>query len=96
LNISGVAQEISAFLGAESLNNATDPAQQAWNCVLGRLAQMRLEFAEGHLDWVKVGRIGRQIKECRTCCFDRLLDAGDFMHRQIVHDDDVAALERWD
>src|SRR5258708_2583267 len=56
---------------------------------------MRLEFAEGHLDWVEVGRIGRQIKECRTCCFDRLPDAGDFMHREIVHDDDVAALECW-
>jgi len=90
-----VAQEVPAFLWTEGLNNAADPAQQARNCVLGCLAQMRLEFAEGLLDGVEVGRIGRQIKECRIRRFDRLPDTGDLMHRQIVHDNDVAATERW-
>jgi hypothetical protein len=28
----------------------TDPAREARNCVLGRLAQMSLQFAEGELD----------------------------------------------
>jgi len=61
LNIAG-AQEVPAFLWTEGLNNAADPAQQAWNCVLGCLAQMHLEFAEGLLDGVEVWQIGRQIK----------------------------------
>jgi hypothetical protein len=55
LKIACVAQEILAFLGAESVKNASDPAQQAWNCVLGCLARMRLQFAEGQLDWVESG-----------------------------------------
>jgi hypothetical protein len=42
-----VAKEVPAFLRAEIANNATDPAEEARDCVLGRLAQMRLEFAEG-------------------------------------------------
>ena len=80
-----MAQEIPAFLGAEGLNDATYPAQQTWNCVLGCLSQMRLQFAEGHLDGVEVGRIGRQINEGRPHSFDRLLDAGD----RIIVDDAV-------
>ncbi len=44
--------------------------------------------------WVQVGRIRRQINQIRTYRFNRLPDAGNFMHRQIVRDDDIAALER--
>jgi hypothetical protein len=40
------AQEIRAFSASESLNNATDPAQETCNCVFGSLAQTRLRFAE--------------------------------------------------
>jgi len=58
LNIACVAQEIPAFLRAESPDNATDSAQQARDCVLGCLAQRSLEFAKGHLDGVEIGRIG--------------------------------------
>jgi hypothetical protein len=80
-----MSQEVSAFLRTKSFNNATYPAQQTWNCVLGCLSQMRLQFAEGHLDGVEVGRIGRQINEGRPHSFDRLLDAGD----RIIVDDAV-------
>ena len=38
LNIPGVAEEVSAFLWREGLNDATDLSQQTWNCVLGSLA----------------------------------------------------------
>jgi hypothetical protein len=58
LNIAGMAKEIPAFLGAEGPDSATDPAQQAWNCVLGCPAQMRLQFVEGQFDRVEVRRIG--------------------------------------
>jgi len=56
---------------------------------------MRLQFAEGQLDRVEVGRIWRQVKQHRTGSFDRLLNTGNLMHREIVHRDDVAAFERW-
>jgi hypothetical protein len=42
-----MAKEVPAFLRAEIGNDATDPTQEPQNCILGRLAQMRLEFAEG-------------------------------------------------
>jgi len=90
-----MAQEIPAFSGTKGLGDAPNPAQQAGNCALGCLPQQRLEFAECHFDGVQVGRVGRQIKERCTYRFNRLLNASDFMHWQIVHDDDVSALECW-
>ena len=64
-----MAKEVPAFLRAEIGNDATDPTQESQNCMLGRLAQMRLEFAEGQLDRVEVRRILRKINERRARCF---------------------------
>src|SRR5215469_10664153 len=81
---------------AEGRDDATDPAQQTWNCMLGSLAQMRLQFAEGQFDRVEIWRIGRQIKQGGTCSLDCLLNTSDSVHRQIIHCNDVAGPERWD
>src|ERR1700681_4705476 len=70
--------------------NATDPAHEARDRVLGRLAQMRLYFAEGRLDRVEIRRIWRQKTQRRARCFDCLLDAGNLVGWEIVHDDDIA------
>ena len=43
-----MSEIIGAFLCAEIGNGATDPTPEARDRMLGRLAQMRLEFAEGH------------------------------------------------
>jgi hypothetical protein len=53
-------------------------------------------FRKNAFSSLKATAIGlkSQIKELRTCRFNRLPNASDFRHRQIVHDDDVAALER--
>src|SRR6266849_8343830 len=90
-----MAKEIPAFLWAEIGDDATDLAHEARNCVLGRLAQMRLEFAEGEFDRVEVRRILRKINERRARRFDRLLDAGDLVNRQMIHEHGIAALEWW-
>jgi hypothetical protein len=45
-----MAKEVPEFLRAEIGNDATDPTQESQNCMLGRLAQMRLEFAEGRIN----------------------------------------------
>src|SRR5260370_41942678 len=91
-----MAEEIPAFLRAEIGNNATDPTQEARHGMLGRFAQMRLEFAEGEFDRVEVRRILRQINQRRARRFDRLRDAGDLVHRQTIHEHDLAAPEGWD
>jgi hypothetical protein len=41
-----MAKVISAFLRAESGDDATDPTQEPQNRTFGRLAKMRLEFAK--------------------------------------------------
>src|SRR6201988_5126441 len=86
-------EEISAFLWRESLHDAANSAQQTANGALSCLAQMRLQFAEGHLDGIEVRRVGRQINQCCPRRFDRLSDAGHLVDRQIVHHDNLAALE---
>src|SRR6185312_12044007 len=91
-----MAKEIPAFLRAEIGNNATDATQEARDGMLGRFAQMRLEFAEGQFDWVEVRRILREINQRRARRLDRLCDPGDLVHRQIVHEHHLAALERWE
>ena len=55
LSIAGMAKEVPAFLRAEIGNDATDPTQEAQNRMLGGLAQMRLEFAEGQLIGLRSG-----------------------------------------
>src|SRR5215510_9087615 len=92
-SIAGMAKEVPAFLRAEIANNATDPTQEPQNRMLGRLAKMRLEFAEGQLDRVEVRGILRKINQRRARCLDRLRNAGDLVGRQMVHQHDLAALE---
>src|SRR5262245_45433804 len=88
-----MAKEVPAFLRAEIANNATDPTQEPQNRMLGRLAQMRLEVAEGQLDRVEVRRILQKINQRRARCFDRLRNARGLVNRQMVHQYDLAALE---
>jgi len=88
-----MSEIIGAFLCAEIGNGATDPTPEARDRMLGRLAQMRLEFAEGQFDRVEVRRILRKINQRRARSFDGLRDPGDPVHRQIVHEHDLAAFE---
>ena len=81
-----MSEIIGAFLCGEIGNGATDPTPEARDRMLGRLAQMRLEFAEGQFDWVEVRRILRKINQRRARSIDGLRDAGDPVHRQLVHE----------
>src|SRR5215467_2275171 len=64
--------------------------------MLGGPAQMRLELAEGQFDWVEVRGIFRQVDQRRPGTLDRLRDARDLVHWQIIHEHDLPGLERWD
>jgi hypothetical protein len=49
-----VPEVVSGLLGGEVSNEGADSALEVFNGSLGKFAQMRLEFAEGHLDAVQV------------------------------------------
>jgi hypothetical protein len=55
----------------------------------------RLQFAERLLNRVEVGQVFRQIKQFRVGGFHSFLNSDTFVGWQVVHDDYVAAPERW-
>ena len=58
-----MAKEISAFLRAESGDDATDPTQEPQNRTFGRLAKMRLEFAEDVAATAKASAWARAVEK---------------------------------
>lgn len=54
----------------------------------------RFEFGEGELDRIEIGTVGREIAELRPRVFDRRAHRGVLVHRQVIHDDDIAATQR--
>ena len=54
---------------------------------------MGLEFGEGLLDRIEIGRVRRQIEQVGVCRHYGLANAGDLVAGQVVHDDDIAGLE---
>ena len=58
-------------------------------------AQVSLEFAEGHLDRVKVRGILRQIAKGCAGGFDRFADSGDFVGSKIIDHHDTVSLQCW-
>lgn len=57
------------------------------------LAQLGLEFGEGHFDGVKVRAVSGQIAHGGAVGGDQLGHARDFVRGEIVQDDHVASLE---
>ena len=91
-----MSQVITTLLGA---NRACDLADAAAKPVYGSLcgfAQMRFDFTEAILDRVEIGRVLRQITQRCTGRFNHLAYPRYFVRRQIIHNDDIATLERWD
>lgn len=59
----------------------------------GGLSQMRLEFGEGLLDRIEVGAVRRDEQERCAEALDSGAHGGFLAARQVVHDDDVAAVQ---
>ena len=59
-----------------------------------KLAQQSLEFAVRHLDRIKVGRVLRQVANCRLRFLDCLSDSWDFVGSQVIHHYDIVSAER--
>jgi hypothetical protein len=84
---------VGTFVRAKTRDEGANSSMQSWDGPSGDLAQERLEFAEGHLDRVKVGGILRQIAKGRARGFDRLADAGDFVGSKIIDHHDRLLVE---
>jgi hypothetical protein len=59
-----------------------------------RRTEERFQFGEGEFDGIEVRAVGRQESEVRAGGLDRGPHLGLFVHRQVVEDDDVAAVQR--
>jgi len=91
-----MSEVIATLLGA---NGGCDLADAAAKPVYGSLcgfAQMRFDFTEAILDRIEIGRVLRQIAQRCTGRFNCLAHPRYLMRRQIIHDDDIATLERRD
>src|SRR5215471_9164011 len=90
-----MAEIVGTFVRAKTGDEGANSSMQPWDRPGGDLAQERLEFAEGHLDRVKVGRILRQITKSCSRGLDRLAHAGHFVGAKIIDHHDVVSLECW-
>src|SRR5712691_5107276 len=86
---------VGTFLSTEAGQERANGPAETGKCSLGDLAQECFEWAESHLDGIEVGRVLGQIAKCRPRIFDRFADASAFVNVDAVHDDDIAAPERW-
>ena len=74
----------------------TDVAPDFVNGALLSGSHPVLDFGEGLVDRGEVGRVWRQVPESCASGLDHLPDGDRLMGAEIVHDDDVAGLERAD
>ena len=88
-----MSQNCSALFWGEELEAGADESPQTVDRVCRRLAQDRFEFGEELLDRIEIGTIGWQIDEHCAARLDGLANTTDLMNADIIHDDDVAALE---
>ena len=56
-------------------------------------AQLLFDLCPALFDWVKVGRVGRQVTERGSGLFNEFPHAVHFMGSQIVHDDQLTGLQ---
>src|SRR5215470_13776388 len=86
---------VCTFLSPEARHEPANCTTQSGNRSLGSFAQITLELAVQQLDGIEIRRILRKVANTRPCSLNRLLDARDFVGFEVVHHDDVIALQRW-
>src|SRR5260370_15639380 len=93
--MSGVSEIIGTFRGTEGGGDHADATAKAVYGSLCGFAQMRFDFAEAILDRVEIGGVLRLITQCCTGRCNRLAHARYVVRWQIIHNDGIATLERW-
>ena len=95
LTISCVGEVSGAFVSREEADARANDFPQSFEGTRGRLSENRLEFGETLFDWIEIGAVGRKIEKGCSTRLDCFSDACDLVNADVVHDDDVAALEGW-
>ena len=88
-----MTKKIDAFLIAYGSEERADSAPEPRNGALGGFSQKGFKFAEDLLDRIEIGRIRGQIACCRTHGLDRVCHTGHLVSREVIHDDDVTAIQ---
>src|SRR5258708_25746121 len=86
---------VGAFLSTELRHERANCSVETPNSPRGNLAQQGFEFAVRQLDGVEVGRVLRQVVNCRMHFLNCFPDASDMVDPEVIHHDNVVALERW-
>jgi len=87
--------EVACAIGWRNcLDAAAGGLCEVFDGACGSLAQTRFDFGVCVLDGVHVGRVGRQEAAFGAHRGKRFDNAGDFVGRHVVHENDVALAER--
>ena len=86
---------VCTLLRCEVLEKVANATPHAIDSALFGLSKQGFELCEDLLDRVEVGAVGRQEEEPGARGADRLPDSGSLVGAEIIHDDNVAGLERW-
>src|SRR5215468_2632435 len=84
---------IGAFSSTQAWQERANRSPKTRNGSLGGLAQKCFEWAEGHLNGIEVGRILGQVAKGRPGILDCRTYARAFVSADIVHHNDIVALE---
>src|SRR5882724_1314604 len=95
LTISGVEEICRTLTWREILETGADDRPQVLDRTGGGLAKDRFELGEELLDRIEIRTVRREVEKNRFARLDSLADARKLVNADVVHDDDVDALESW-
>src|SRR5215471_21580387 len=92
--VSCICEVVCAFLRGVGVEELADSRDEGFDGSCSRLAQEMLELCKDLLDRVQIGRIFWQQDKLCSGRTDRLSNSGAPVAAEIVHDHQVARLER--
>lgn len=84
-----------AFIGWEQVAELSDEVPEGLIGSGSALSDQGFRLGECHLAWVEVRGAGWQEGDPVALCLEDFLDAGRFVGRQLVGDDDLTGPEGW-
>jgi hypothetical protein len=86
---------VGAFLRCEAIEQGADALPGCFYSSLRSFSEQRFQLGEHLLDGIEIGTIRRQEEKVRADSADGPAHGVALVAAEIVHDDDVAGLERW-
>ncbi|MGB3624655.1 MAG: hypothetical protein WA989_02440 [Henriciella sp.] len=86
---------VPAFIWSEEIAYFAESLEKLVECAGTRSSQKLFVFGEGHLDWVQIWAVGRQIQKPAASVFEYLGGASILVGAEIVQDDHRSRLEFW-